>query len=157
MRRRQRRYGRATRLAAEDQRRRIERVVDEHQNANQQNDHLQRDLPVGAHQERLACLVERTRREVSLDLTLVGAKVRAEQKQRGDCSRPERVLVGEVEREIEATQSASRCGDRQPVARLTPSGRPRIAVAMITRRPPTMSDIVLMSVQVTACTPPNIV
>ena len=101
---------------AEEQRRRREDVEDEHQHAEQQHEELQRDLPVRAHQQRMPRFVDRARRQVALHLALIGAEVRAEEEERGDRARPERVLVGEVEREVERPQPAGRRGDAQPVA-----------------------------------------
>ena len=65
---------------AEEQRRRREDVEDEDEHAEQQHQQLQRNLPVGAHQQRMPCFVHRLRRQVALDLALIGAEVRQKRK-----------------------------------------------------------------------------
>ena len=110
-----------------------EQVEHEHQHADQQHQRLQRNLPVGAHQQRLARLVDRRGRQVALHLALVGAEVGAEQEQRGDGARPERVLLGEVEGEVERLQAARGARERQ---RLRPARRRRAGPAPARRPPP---------------------
>ena len=101
---------------AEQHRRRIEHVEHEHQHAEHEHDDLQRDLPVGAHQQRLPRFIHRPRGEVALHLALIRAEVRAEQEERRDRARPERVLVGQIEREVEGPQPAGLRRDAQSVA-----------------------------------------
>ncbi len=109
--------------AAEQERRRREHVEHEDEDAEQQHDHLQRNLPIGAHQQRAFRFVLRPRREVSLDLALVGAEVGTEEEQRRDGPRPERVLIGQVEREVEAAQAARGGRDAEAVGHADPRGK----------------------------------
>ncbi len=101
--------------AVEEHRWRGKDEEDEHQHANQQDQRLQRNLPVGAHQQRRASLVHRFGGEVSLHLALVGAEVGAEQEERGDGARPEVEAVGHVEAEVEGLHPAGGSSDVQGI------------------------------------------
>ena len=76
---------------AEQQRRRVEHVEHEDEHAEDEHQKLQRDLPVGAHQQRVPRFVDRPRGQVALHLALIGAEVRAEEEQRRDGAGPEGV------------------------------------------------------------------
>ena len=100
----------------EEHRRPHEQVVREHQHAGQQNQRLEGDLHVGAHEERLAPRIYRLRGEVALDLALVAAEIRQHQEQPADEPGPERVGVVRIEAEVDRRE-ASRCaGDVQRLA-----------------------------------------
>src|SRR5436190_521192 len=63
-----------------------------------------------------AGFVNRLRRQVALHLALIGPEIREEQEQRRDGSRPEGVLLGEVEPKVEHLQAAGGAGNAQRVA-----------------------------------------
>ncbi len=99
--------------AVEQHRRRRIEEEEKHQHADEQHERLQRNLPVRAHEQRFTRRIHRGRRQVSLHLALIRSEVRAEEKQRGNRAGPERVLVREVEREVERLQSPCGAGDAQ--------------------------------------------
>src|SRR4029079_19231784 len=65
----------------EQHRRLVEQVENEHEHTEQQNQGLQRNLEIGAHQQRLSSLVDRLRRKVPLHLTLIAAEIGQHQEQ----------------------------------------------------------------------------
>ena len=105
--------------AVEQHRRRLEQVEDEHEHAARQNQQLQRNLDVGAHHQRVPRLVDRLRSQVALDLALIAAEVPQHQEQAAQNARPERVLLAQVEAEIERVQPA---GGARQVQRLSEAG-----------------------------------
>ncbi len=118
---------------AEHHRRPVEDVEHEDQHADEQHDDLQRNLPVGAHQQRLPRFVDRPRGEVPLHLALVRAEVRTEQEQRRDRAGPEGVLVRQVEREVEALQPAGVRGHGEAVTDADAVGQAQQAAAIMTQ------------------------
>jgi len=88
-------------LDVEQHRRLVEDVEQEHEDADHQDEHLQGDLHERAHQEGMARLVQRLRRQVALHLALVAPEVRQVQEQSADEARPERIGLAGIEREID--------------------------------------------------------
>ena len=93
-------------LGVEQHRRLVEHVEQEHEDADHQDEHLQRDLHERAHQERVARLVQRLRGEVALHLALVAPEVRQVQEQPADEARPERVGLLRIEVEVDGVEPA---------------------------------------------------
>ena len=99
------------------QRRGLELVVDEDHHADEKDERLERDLPVGAHQERGAGGVDGFGGQVALDLGLVGAEVGQHEEGAADEARPEGVRLVDVEREVEDLEAACGAGDVERFAR----------------------------------------
>ena len=97
----------------EQQRLLVELIEHEHQHADEQHERLERNLPVGADEQRRARFVDRLRGEIALHLALVGAEVRQHEERAADHARPERVRVREAEREVEHAQPAGGARDVQ--------------------------------------------
>jgi hypothetical protein len=95
----------------------LEDVVHEHENADEEHARLQWNLPVRADQERAPCLRNRLRRQEPLNLALIRPEVRHHEERSSNHPRPERVAVGDIEPEIERTETADRSGDSQCIVR----------------------------------------
>ncbi len=107
------RSGRDTRVvrAVEEHRRRLEQVEDEDEDADRQDEQLQRDLDEGAHHQRATRFVFRFRRQITLHLALVAAEIREHQEQPADHARPERVGFAQIEFEVHRMQPPGRAGE----------------------------------------------
>ena len=79
----------------------MEHVIQEHEHADEQHKHLERNLDERAHQQRVTRLPQRLGGEVTLDLALVAAEVRQVQEQAAEEAGPERIGLPRVEMEID--------------------------------------------------------
>ena len=104
-------------LRIKQQWRRCEGVKQKHQHANKQNERLQWDLPVRAHQQRTPCFIHGFGGKVALHLTLIGAEIRQHQERAAEDPRPERVRLRKIEGKIKHAEAAGGAGNRERVVK----------------------------------------